>query len=151
MANGHGGYRKPAHPAAVSGPGKLSRRTDGQPKMQLPDPKYGEQSQFQSIQGGAPMAQAAPLPSPSSAPAQASTPITPLSAPSQQPGTPVTAGSQYGPGPGPVSLNIPDPGTADANALQQYLPALIEMADSDNTLPGTRAWVRSIIASVSGQ
>lgn len=146
----HGGYRKPAHPAAVSGPGKLSRRTDGQPNMQLPNPSYGEQSQFQSIQSGAPMAKAPPIATPSSASAPASSPIVPLSAPSQEPDTPVTAGSQYGPGPGPSSLNLQDPTTMDANALRQYLPALIEMADSDNTLPGTRAWVRSIIASVSG-
>jgi hypothetical protein len=37
MANGHGGPRTPANPAPVSGPGALSKRTDGaQPKMQSP-------------------------------------------------------------------------------------------------------------------
>lgn len=35
MANGHGGKRKPAKPAAVSGPGKYSQRTDGFPKFDV--------------------------------------------------------------------------------------------------------------------
>ena len=29
MANGRGGYRQPSNPAPVSGPGALSKRTDG--------------------------------------------------------------------------------------------------------------------------
>jgi hypothetical protein len=40
-----GGYQKPSKPASVSGPGKLSRRTDGGPAQKLrdiPDAKYGE-------------------------------------------------------------------------------------------------------------
>ena len=58
MANssGHGGYRRPTNPAPVSGPGALSRRTDGmQPRATLPDAKYGEQQAFQQAQGAAPM------------------------------------------------------------------------------------------------
>ena len=40
-----GGYRKPQNPAAVSGPGALSKRTDGkQPVVRVPDVPYGEQA-----------------------------------------------------------------------------------------------------------
>lgn len=35
---GHGGYRAPAQPAAVSGPGQLSQRTDGGPAQALSAP-----------------------------------------------------------------------------------------------------------------
>ena len=35
MPNGHGGYRKPEHPAPASGPGRLSKRTDGGPGQKL--------------------------------------------------------------------------------------------------------------------
>ena len=42
MADGHGGYRRPTNPSPVSGPGALSRRTDGQqPTQDLPNAKYG--------------------------------------------------------------------------------------------------------------
>ena len=56
MANGHGGYRRPTNPAPVSGPGALSRRTDGrQPTRSLPNAKYGENAAFEAAQGAAPM------------------------------------------------------------------------------------------------
>lgn len=35
MANGHGGRRRPRRPAAYSGPGKHSQRTDGSPDYQM--------------------------------------------------------------------------------------------------------------------
>jgi hypothetical protein len=92
MANGHGGHRTPRNPAPVSGPGALSRRTDGgspQGRMQLPDAKYGEQAAFQEAQGGAPMAGSS-MPPPQ-----------PLTGPSMRPQEPVTAGAASGPGPGP--------------------------------------------------
>ena len=61
MAEKHGGYRKPKHPAPVSGPGKDSRRTDGGPAdrqamRDLPNAKYGEQADYAAVQGGAPLA-----------------------------------------------------------------------------------------------
>lgn len=152
MANGHGGYRKPTNPAPVSGPGAHSRRTDGQPSMQLSNPNYGDQQDFQQIQQGAKMA-SQPQPQISmqdlASGAGGGPQITPLSAPSQQPDTPVTDGSQYGPGQGPSALNIQDPSNMDANSLGKYLPALIEIADDPSTPPGYRSWVRNIIASQS--
>jgi hypothetical protein len=47
-----GGYRQPSNPAAASGPGALSQRTDGgpgstkQPIRRLPDAKSGENKAF---------------------------------------------------------------------------------------------------------
>jgi hypothetical protein len=53
MAEGRGGYRKPNSPAPVSGPGQLSRRTDGGPQ-QTTQPMtgmgYGENAEFTEMQ-----------------------------------------------------------------------------------------------------
>lgn len=96
MADGHGGYRRPSTPAPVSGPGQLSKRTDGgpvsgQPVQDVGGFEYGGRKDFREIQGAAPMAQA---PEP--------VPFTPLTAPSQRPDEPVTAGAALGPGEGPL-------------------------------------------------
>ena len=49
-----GGYRKPQNPAAVSGPGALSKRTDGkQPVVRVPDVPYGEQAALTAQQQAA--------------------------------------------------------------------------------------------------
>lgn len=100
-----GGYRKPNNPAPVSGPGKLSRRTDGgagskQAMQEIRTGKYGESKQIAEQQQGAPMA-GSPTPSPrvQAQPVRRGTPVTPLFAPSQRPGEPVTAGMPFGPGP----------------------------------------------------
>jgi hypothetical protein len=117
--------------------------------MQLSDAGYGEQQAFQEIQSGAKMANTGSQAGPQSGSGQAS-PIVGLGAPSQMPDEPVTAGAHYGPGAGPEALGIQSPTTRDADALKKYLPTLIEIADRDDTLPGTKQWVRSIIASMSG-
>lgn len=145
----HGGYRKPTNPAAVSGPGAHSRRTDTQPHMQLPDAGYGEQADFQQIQSGAAIPKANQQTSTGGS-AQAVPPVTGLGAPTEQPGTPVTAGAALGPGPGQEALNLPqqDPDQLDAQALQKYLPTLIDIAMRDDTLPSTKQWVRGIIANL---
>lgn len=65
MANGRGGYRKPTNPAPVSGPGSLSRRTDGGPAQVVstaPNQPYGEAKQQAAQQAIQPMGAAAPLP-----------------------------------------------------------------------------------------
>lgn len=146
----HGGYRKPTNPAPVSGPGQHSRRTDGQPTMDLPNAKYGENSDFRSIEAGAaiPNDQASAPSAASAAPASSGPPaLVGMGAPSQQPGVPVTAGAALGDGPGPEALGIRG-SNSNAEALRQYLPTLIDIAQRDDTLPGTRQWVRSIIASL---
>jgi len=120
VANGHGGYRKPNNPAPVSGPGALSKRTDGgpsQPVMDVGGFEYGGRQDFADIQGGAPMAatdySAAPTPPP------------PLFSPTQRPDEPITAGAPVGPGPGP----------AEAPQARGPLPstAMYRLAQADTT------------------
>jgi hypothetical protein len=101
-----GGYQKPNNPAAVSGPGALSRRTDGgvgskQAQREIRMGKYGESKDVAEIQSGAPLA-GSPVPT-RSAPAAAmssrpSTPVTSLFAPTDRPSEPVTEGLPFGPG-----------------------------------------------------
>jgi hypothetical protein len=85
-----GGYRKPANPAPVSGPGKLSRRTDGnQPVMEMTGGGYGERKALRDMQGAAPMSQEMPQQMPQ---------ITGLLAPTERPAEPITDGMPFGPG-----------------------------------------------------
>jgi len=106
MADGRGGYRRPANPAPVSGPGQLSRRTDGGPQ-QTTQPMtgmgYGENQEFNALQGGAPLAATPPA---SNARARSMSPAgssgvaaVPLMSPTGFPEEPITAGADFGPGP----------------------------------------------------
>lgn len=153
MADGHGGYRRPANPAPVSGPGAHSRRTDGkQPVMTgLGDGSYGSEQAMEQIQGGAPMAQVPSGPvAPSGGPGGAADPlagIVGLAEPSQQPGTPVTDGADAGPGAGSGALGLDDPNKADAAYLGKYMPTFLRVANDPNSPPGFRQWVRNIIAN----
>jgi len=118
MANGHGGYRRPRDPAPVSGPGQLSRRTDGGPAQRvvdLPNAGYGENQAFTQVEQGAPMAASAP---PRPAPV-------PLTAPTQRPWEPVTSGNPLGPGPGP--------GPAQNYNQRSIAEILSQLAESDPT------------------
>lgn len=144
----HGGYRKPANPAPVSGPGKQSRRTDGQPGMELPNAGYGENKAFQEIQSGAkiPTDVAAGGGSASGA---APPSFVGMGAPSQEPGTPVTAGADMGAGPGLEALGIRGASQMDAEEIRKYLPTLIDIAQRDDTLPGTKKWLRTVITNLS--
>lgn len=145
--NSHGGYRPPAHPAPVSGPGAASRRTDGQPQQQLPDAAYGEQKTFQEIQAGAPMG--APPPS-----GPGGLPITPIdtsgstgmAAPSEHPDEPVTAGADAGPGPGMGSLRAA-PVDPSVQYMKQILPTLSLFASMPYASREVRQMVRRIRAS----
>lgn len=105
MANGHGGYRKPNNPAPASGPGSLSRRTDGGPQQNvasLPDAKYGEGKAFDEIQRGAPMAAAGQVDAMGGGGEVAAVaPPTPFTQPTERPEQPISWGASFGPGPGP--------------------------------------------------
>lgn len=113
----HGGRRTPSNPAPVSGPGSLSRRTDGGPAQKLRDVTglaYGQNKALNDEQAAAPLAQ---TPGPSTPPrARQATPaqpmLTPFGAPTMRPDEPVTAGSPMGPGPGPAQIGLTDPAAA---------------------------------------
>jgi len=114
-----GGYRKPANPAPVSGPGELSRRTDGaQPAMEMTGGTYGENQELMDLQTSAPMAQVETDPSAGAAQAaMAMPPVTPLFAPSQRPDEPATAGMPFGPG----QMSAPMMPVNSSDSLRQTL------------------------------
>lgn len=134
----HGGYRKPSNPAPVSGPGRMSQRTDGQPAQYISGLPYGEGQQMMDLQRSAPMA-AASTPTPTST-APTVAPITPMGAATERPDEPVTAGSPFGPGPGPSVV----PSAQDDPRLQlrAALPTLLKLADLPTTSPATRNAIR---------
>lgn len=141
MADGHGGYRQPANPAPVSGPGRYSQRTDGHPAQVMsaaPDQAYGDQKAQLDAQRIAPMAGTAPMPHPApvapqgqgqqaAPPSAPQFPGGPFNAPSARPNEPVTAGVDIGPGPGSSVLSAPiaqqGAGTGAMTAMLQRLSA----------------------------
>jgi hypothetical protein len=130
-----GGYREPAHPAPVSGPGALSQRTDGQGVRRLPNAQYGESAQFEADQAGAPMSNGPQA--------------TPFDAPTARPGEPVTAGAALGPGMGPEAAGIHmNLSAADAQAMAPMLKSLEIIANLPNSNPSTRNFVRQLRANL---
>lgn len=118
MAEQHGGKRTPRNPAPVSGPGRMSRRTDGGPQqttVPMTGMGYGENADFNEMQSGAPLA-AAPTVSTTRtrnmSPTGQRAAATPLFAPTQRPDEPITAGMPFGPGPGPTPYPTPVPTSA---------------------------------------
>lgn len=126
-------------PALVSGPGALSKRTDGgQPLMHIPDAKYGEDKANIAQQKMAPLGNSAestgPRPNAGAPPAETGgpvapsgqpggpppQPITPFGAPSANPDQHVTAGAQFGPPPEPKVQVQPN---QFSNALAPYFAA----------------------------
>lgn len=152
MANesGHGGYRAPSTPAAVSGPGKYSRRTDGGPVMDLPNARYGEAADFQEIQSGA---QLGGSPGGASAPPAQPVPMpVGLGEPSQYPDQPVTAGASAGPGAGPESLGLP-PLSSDERAdlirrYGKYVPLLVRRMEDPTSSQDYRDKVRYLLSVI---
>lgn len=133
MADGHGGARTPSNPAPVSGPGRLSKRTDGGPGQKLMAPSgmdYGDHKTLMDQERTAAMSQADTPPSVNvpSAPSGAgpSGPaLPPFGAPSARPNEPITHGVDIGPGGGsdvlPQQLQ---PGFQNQGAMTQMLAQL---------------------------
>lgn len=148
MARQHGGKRVPRQPAPASGPGRMSRRTDGGPQQvnaEMTGMPYGENSDFMDIQSSAPMAAAPSTRMGSGRGRGAGRPAKPkpLFAPSSRPDEPVTAGAPVGPGDGPSRL--PDSKTQarqDAKMLSKYLPDLMQIAQAPETPDGFKRFVR---------
>ena len=123
-------------PAMTSGPGSMSRRTDGGPASKQAQryiagmPNYGDGQQLMDLQASAPMSSsptpsaAAPVPTGSAPQAQ---PV-PIDAPSQRPGDPVTQGAAAGPGGGPEVLNLP--AQSQNTGMLNALALLNQLGDS---------------------
>lgn len=152
MSESWGGARTPAAPAAVSGPGALSARTDGG-VMDPNSPSYGEVADVQSLQ------QAAPLAGPSGAAAQGGAPggnplaaLMGLGAPGSG-GLPVTAGASAGAGPGPEALGLPGDALSEDKADAQSLSpatinALLAEASRPTATPSFKRLVRSVVPNL---
>ena len=155
MSDGHGGYRRPTNPAPVSGPGRLSRRTDGrQPQMVASGGDYGDRKEMQALQGSAPMSgdigsggMAADAGAP--APGPDLSQIVPMGADSQRPMEDIFAGVSGGPGAGPSVAGMPSPLTDEQRArLRHFLPVLVILASRDDADPNTRRLVRQMRAEL---
>lgn len=102
----------------VSGPGKLSQRTDMVPSGGA----YGERKAIQEQMSGAPMSKGAPTQDIIANAQKPSSPVVGLFEPSQRPNEPVTAGAPIGPGNSPQSQNN------KYVMVSKYLPQLEVMA-----------------------
>lgn len=132
MAERHGGMRRPANPASVSGPGQLSQRTDGGPQQTLSDVSglaYGENQGMEDLQSAAPLSASGQTTARAvrRAPSRrggraADMGATPLFAPTQRPDEPVTAGAPFGPGAGPMISDLPSQGQL-ANTIRKMVAA----------------------------
>lgn len=142
-----GGYRKPANPAAVSGPGSLSRRTDGGPiqaAKEIPGGgKYGERKELADLQSGAAM-QGNPVPNVPSPNVPAAPPqqLTNLFAPTQRPDEPITAGASFGAGYTP-----PQEVSGRYKLVSKYLPMLEEQASNPDAPDTFKNFVRFVNAA----
>lgn len=153
MAGGHGGKRTPRHPAPVSGPGRLSRRTDGKSPAEMVgnDGSYGSRKDMQSVQSGADMTPeqaSAPTPALGGGPGPAAPrDLVPLDAQTQNPDEPITAGVPVGAGVGPEAAGIQtNMMAADMESLRGLIPSLEIMANQPGSNPSTRAFVRFLKA-----
>lgn len=149
----HGGARQPSNPAPVSGPGQLSRRTDGGPgsdrqPIRVPTGgEYGDAAAMMKLQQQAPLAE---TPGGEVSPgllAGIQIPeTTPINAESTQPGVPVTDGADLGPGADSSALGITPPQDSDMQRLIQYLPVFEHMAEQ----PGSSKAARNLVRELKG-
>ena len=114
-----GGYRQPSKPAAVSGPGALSARTDGgegsstQPIRRIPGQAYGEGKELVEQQQSAPL------------PAQQQVSIPNVFAPTERPAEPITEGAMLGAGSPPMQAIDEDENMLLAAMYQIYPSSII--------------------------
>lgn len=133
-----GGYRKPSTPAPVSGPGALSRRTDGRVAEGY---SYGMNKQINEQAAAAPLAKVAKAVARPMNVAPSQPPITTLTEPTMNPDEPITSGINMGAGPGAEALMLPsnaDNNTEFDKSIASYYPVLSYIASRPNTSAETR-------------
>jgi hypothetical protein len=143
-----GGYRKPGNPAPVSGPGALSRRTDGRVAEGF---AYGMNKQINEQAAAAPLAKAAPMAARSMNVAPQLPPVTPLTDPTMNPDESVMSGINMGAGPGSEALMLPSMNDSSAEfnkSISSYYPVLSYIASRENTSPETRRALAMIMNEV---
>jgi hypothetical protein len=144
-----GGYRQPGSPAPVSGPGALSKRTDGGPSQPVRTPSggaYGERQALEQMQQAAPLSASPGGDVGSPVPADLTEGLVGLDSPTQDPDTPVTAGAAMGEGPGLEALGLPNAPDQDMRRLVAYLPVFEHMANQ----PGSSKSARNLVRQLKG-
>jgi len=134
------------------GPGKFSERTDkavANANRDLPNADYGEQAQYQAAQQGMQQPQEVNVQGMNFNDlfGDAASRVTPFSAPTNQPGVPVTAGAASGAGPGTEALGLANQSQEDLQQLNDWMPVLEFMANQ----PGASWAMRNYLRQVKGQ
>jgi hypothetical protein len=117
MAENRGGFRPTApqnNPANISGTGGAGQAGTTQPARYISGLGYGEGQATMAQQTAAPMAGSPATPMMPS--------VTPLTAASERPDEPVTAGMDFGAGPGSEVLNLPR-----ERSLSEVLASMIDV------------------------
>lgn len=146
-----GGYRQPSSPAPVSGPGALSKRTDGpqgggQPVRVPSGGAYGERQNLEQLQQAVPLSETPGGDVGAPTPADVTEGLIGFGEPTQMPDEPVTAGAAMGAGPGLEALGLPNQPDEDMRRLIQYLPTLEHMANQ----PGASKAARNLVRQLKG-
>lgn len=137
-----GGYQPPAQPAAVSGPGRLSQRTDGgpgQPIRVAPGGEYGSRQALVSQQQAAPLAAASEGRGGTAGPGRPAVPsqlTEGIFGPTRRPDEPVTAGIPMGAGTDGTNLLPTDP--------VEFARAVFHLAPSPDLQRLLRAYDREL-------
>lgn len=103
---------------------------------------------MEGLQSSAPMAEA-PAPAAAGGPAPAD--LVPIGAPSANPGEPVTAGADMGPGMSARGAGILGDNEITDEQLRPMLKGLEAMANLPGSTPQTRSFVRLLKARLNGQ
>jgi len=138
-----GGYRPSApqnNPANISATGGAGQ--SGQPQRYISGLPYGQGQATMQQQAGAPMAksQAAPSGTPS---------LGTLLEPTNNPSEPITAGVDFGPGPGsdalPKNINADQRPDENQMIVQKYMPALMHAASLQDAPDSFKRFVNYLL------
>lgn len=145
-----GGYRPtaPQNNTGVSATGGAGSK-NGQPNRYISGGKYGEGQALMQQQQGASMSAG---PTPTAAPMAAPLPLeNQLLSPTNNPMEPITAGVDFGPGPGsealPNNISAETRGTDNTAIIKKYYPALVKATQ----LPDAPDSYKRFISYLSGQ
>lgn len=149
----NGGVRRPASPAAVSGPGKMSQRTD-RPQVENLGENYGDQVAMADLRAQSPIQPARKTTvQPSRGGGGGGMPeVTGLDQPSAMPDVPVTDGAALGPGAGLEELGLPQTDAelarADVASMHPgFVEALVKASMRASATPSLKKYVRQLLAN----
>lgn len=124
---GRGGYQRPNSPAAVSGPGAASQRTDGGPTLEYSGLGYGENKAVNDQAASAPMGGPPGAGGPPAGGGGGGGQRPRVFGPTERPGEPMTSGVDAGPGKGrPATPPLPNDTDAMIRAVIAEYPELAE-------------------------